>query len=144
MRRIPRNFTAQSTKESVLSVVSVQSVAVSKEKWPVSKTPDTGLLLERDLDVNPNLLEDDPQTELHHARLTDFSWQVAECSRIAGVEVSVLGIAKLVMVQNVGKDNLEFRADPLSDSKVLSNAQIHVPVRQAAQDAKSAVLRIHT
>ena len=98
---------------------------------------DTGLLAGERLS-----LELDSESELHLTRVIGLTRQRAERCRIAEIKMRSLWVRKLVVVQNIGKDRLNFGADALRNSHVLPQAQIHVPVWQATQNAEAAILVI--
>ena len=72
-------------------------------------------------------------------RIVDLPFQRPE---VAGVTESIVGIKQLVVVEDVGEDGSEIRAETFSEHDGLLNTEVHVPEGLSAQSASTAVMTI--
>src|ERR1022692_217303 len=94
-------------------------------------------------------LEIDAEPELHLPGRsgTELPWQGAEGRRTAGVDVITTGsrgIIPLHMVKDVRDHHLRLKVDPLGNRELLLHAEVHVPVREPAQNAEATIMGIQT
>ena len=79
-------------------------------------------------------LESEPEPELKRTgiEVVDLVFELAEVPRIVH---GVRGIRELHVVEQIGEDHLEFRANALGDVGGLADLEVHVPERLAAEIA---------
>ena len=84
-------------------------------------------------------LETHAHTKFDAPRIVDLPLQRSE---VPGVTQSIVGIKQLVVVEDVGEDGPEIRAETFGEHDRLLNAEIHVPEGLSAESASTAVMTV--
>src|ERR1700686_4941339 len=84
-------------------------------------------------------LETHAHTNLNVPRIVDLPFQRPE---VPGVTQSIVGIKQLVVVEDVGEDGSEIRAETFGEHDRLLNTEVHVPEGLSAESASTAVMTV--